>query len=139
MAELELEGFESVLKCNKEIIRKHFIKKEKYCVSVSDVLVQLGGVYSFHPVLKDHTLAENIYQYYRAKLIETSRPCNGFTFYIDEVSSEDKCHELILSIIKTKRFRLQRDRMVLRAAIKIIVPGPPPVGFVRIFDLPCKE
>ena len=134
-----MEGFESIVKCNKKLVRKYFNKKEKYCLSVSDVLVELGRVYSFDPVLKDHILAENIYEYYRSKLIDTCRPSNGFTFYIDEVSSPDKCHQLILSIIRIKRFRFQRHRMVLRATIKIIVPRPPKVGLVRIYDLPCKE
>ena len=54
------------------------------------------------------------------------------------VSYDNKFNQLICSIVKAKRKKLQTLRMVLRAVIKVIVPGPPEMGFVRIFDLPHK-
>ena len=138
MSDLKIDVLESVIKVNKKMIREYFLVRKETCSTVADVLVELGGVYSFHPVLKDAKLAETIYQYYRAKLISSSEGVEGIMYYIDEVSSDDKFNQLICSIVKTKRKRLQTPRMVLRAVIKVIVPGPPEVGFVRIYDLPCK-
>ena len=107
------------------------VLEQEHCATVDDVLVELGGVYSFHPFLKQATLAKSIYDYYKSKLISSSEGIDGIMYYIDEVSSDDKCNQLIVSIVKGKRKRLQISRMILRAVIKIIVPGPPSVGFYK--------
>ena len=136
MSELKMDVLEQIVKINKKMIREYFLVTKKHCAT--DVLVKLSGVYSFHPVLKQATLAESIYDYYKSKLISSSEGIDGIMYYIHEVLSDDKCNQLIVSIVKGKRNRLQTPRMILRAVIKIIVPGPPSVGFVRIFDLLCK-
>ena len=120
------------------MIREYFLIKKEKCSTVADILVELGGVYSFHPVLKDARLAETIYEYYRAKLISLSEGVEGIMYYTDEVSSDDKYNQLICSVVKAKRKKLQTPRMILRAVIKVVVAGPPEVGFVRIYDLSCK-
>ena len=137
MSEAKMDVLENIIKLNKKMISEYFLIKKEKCSTVADVLVQLGGVYSFHPVLKDARLAETIYEYYRAKLISSSEGVEGIMYYIDEVSSDDKYNQLISSVVKAKRKRLQTPRMILRAVIKV-VPGPPEVGFVRIYDLLCK-
>lgn len=133
------EGGKGLDQASKKIIKQHLIIKKPKCGRVNDVLVDLGGVYSFHPVLDNHIVAEHMYEHYRSKLIAMSTDDNGFVYYSDEISSEDKYHQLICTITKTKRTKLARGRMVLRAVIKIIVPGPPKVGFVRVYELPCKS
>ena len=138
MSELKMDVLENIIKINKKMIREYFLIRKEKCSTVADVLVELGGVYLFHPVLKDARLAETIYEYYRAKLISLSEGVEGIMYYIDEVSSDDKYNQLICSVVKAKRKKLQTPRMILRAVIKVVVPGPPEVGFVRIYDLPCK-
>ena len=139
MSDINMDLIEDTVKLNKKLIRKYFLVQKQNCVTVADVLLELGGVYSFHPVLKSSMLAKHIYKYYRANLIETSENVHGTLYYIEEVSSDDKCNQLMCCIVKTKRKRCQRERMVLRAVLKVIVPGPPSVGFVRVYDLPCKN
>ena len=94
MSELKMDVLENIIKINKKLIREYFLVKKEMCSTVADVLVELGGVYSFHPVLKDARLAETIYEYYRAKLISSSEGVEGIMYYIDEVSSDDKCNQL---------------------------------------------
>ena len=59
MSELKMDVLENIIK----MIREYFLVKKETCSTVADVLVELGGVYSFHPVLKDARLAETIYEY----------------------------------------------------------------------------
>ena len=138
MSKLNMDVLENIIKLNRKMIREYFLVKKETCSTVADLLVELVGVYSFHPVLKDARLVETIYKYYRAKLISSSEGVEGIMYFFDEVSSDDKYNQLICSVVKAKRKKQQRPRMVLRAVIKVIVPGPPEVGFVRIYDLPCK-
>ena len=138
MSELKLDMLEQIVKTNKKMMWEYFLVKKEHCATVADVLVELGGVYSFHPVLKQATLAESIYEYYRSKLISSSKGLDGIMYYIGEVSSDNKCNQLIVSVVKGKRKRSQTPRMILRTVIKVIVPEPTSVGFVRVFDLPCQ-
>ena len=83
MSEINMEMIEQSVKLNKKLIRKYFLVQKQHCVTVSDVLLKLGGIYSFHPVLKSSILAEHIYKYYRSKLIESSENVNGTLYYIE--------------------------------------------------------
>ena len=102
MLELKMDVLENIIKLNRKMIREYFLVKKETCSSVVDVLVELGGVYSFHPVLKDARLAETIYEYYRAKLISSSEGMEEIMYYIDEVSSDDKYNQLFVLLSKPK-------------------------------------
>ena len=85
------------------MIREYFLVKKETCSTVADILVELSGIYSFHPVLKDARLPETIYEYYWAKLISSSEGVEGIMYYIDDVSSDDKYNQLICSVVKTRK------------------------------------
>ena len=55
-----MDVLEQIIKVNKKMIREYILVKKEHCATVSDVLVELSGVYSFHPVLKQATVAESI-------------------------------------------------------------------------------
>ena len=52
------------------LMKEYCVSKKSVCGKVSDVIAELGGIYSFHPVFKNRQIAEGLFDYYREKLIE---------------------------------------------------------------------
>ena len=141
IAKLDPDFMEIIINGKKKLTRKYLIVKKNKCCKVADVLCDLGGIYEFHPVIKNVNIAKYIYKTYRARLIQQSDPHNGLAYYIDELKGNNGKNKMMVSITKDKGNRLTRSHMVCRAIIFIQVGdgSASDVVFVRVYHLPCKE
>ena len=121
-----------------ELIEKYCLVNKNICGKIGDVVSELGGICHFHPVLKNEFSAVAIFDHYREKLIDYSNPCNGFTYYCEEQVNDEGTVHAICTIMKSKRTKLERSKMIIRAVVKVIIQGPPSVGFMQVYQLPCK-
>ena len=81
------------------------------------MLAEIGGIYSFHPIFKTPTVAHVLFDHYKEKLFEFTKPQNGVIYFCDEYISPDECTNVMCTIMQQKCTQVERSKMVLRAAV----------------------
>ena len=121
-----------------ETIKEICLVESKNCLSVSNMLLKLGGHNSQFEFFEDQAFANEVYETGKKDLVDMGMKHN--IYYVEGITEGNV--EALLSVVHYKRSKLQRSRLVVLACLKAnYIPaqfGVKPLTFVRFFHLPCK-
>ena len=131
---LEING----ISVPRERINNLFLCENKNCMSITNMLVKLGGHNAKFEFCSDPNLAEVIYSKGVNDMIALGLDHN--IFFFDK--KEDSEMQAQLCVVHYKRSKLSRARLVVVGCLRINFSKrhgvTSPLIFVRLFHLPCK-